>query len=138
MKKSNHYFFVTLFLLILLTGLVNSLTFPSFFKNFNNKLNDLSTTWVNIYPVQCNLNPWQQANPFSSFERFQNVKTDEKSQIKQYLQTKSINPITINIKKKYDIVCMSCSCPRGDEVDVLIYKKDLNKITGLGFNVMNQ
>lgn len=125
MKKTNTVITATvIFSLIFLVGtnvVAHRLYPPS----------ELMPVWASIEPIQCQQNPWELAT------YAKNPKYTEKDLIKKYLNGRGIRPLKIEISQKYEWVCNACSCPRGDEIAVEIYKKDLEKIQNLGFTVKN-
>ncbi|VVB77889.1 Uncharacterised protein [uncultured archaeon] len=89
--------------------------------------NQIGTAWMSMEPVQCNENAWQESQ-YSTGHKY-----NEKDSIKEYLEDNGVTVLHIKIQKKDKIVCMSCDCPRGDEVQVLIYRNDIEKMIKLGF-----
>jgi hypothetical protein len=94
------------------------------------------TSWVEIEPIQCLGNPWEHdwlnshKNDSSSYP-----KENEFEIIKDFYAKKGITVINVKSERKYEVVCLACSCPRGDVLSILIYDSDVDKMLALDFKL---
>ncbi len=97
-------------------------------------------SWVQIDPVQCGGNPWQQyweeqrkkACPDASKAcPFHDIK--EEAIIQQYYRTQGIEVSDVKSRKTHAIVCMACSCPRGDTLYLFVNNRDVEQMVKLGY-----
>ncbi len=97
--------------------------------------NEKQPQWFSIEPIQCGGNEWQQWQG-------ENLAVDgepltEKEIIGIWLKQKyGITAIDYASKQVSEIVCMACSCPRGDQVAVLVDSKDAAKMKAIGWAAM--
>jgi len=97
-------------------------------------------TWVEIDPIQCAGNPWEQdwleshPDDFTIFARpFLDKEVDI---IKNYY--KKLGIVIFDVKAVFwedVVVCESCSCPAGYTLYLLVSESDLNKMLDQGFKV---
>jgi hypothetical protein len=94
------------------------------------------TTWVEIDPIQCLGNPWEQDwleshnNDYASYPR-----DDEFEVIKDYYEKQGIAIFDVKSERKYEIVCEACSCPRGDSLSLLVSDSDVGVMLELGYKI---
>ncbi|MCR4369414.1 MAG: hypothetical protein NUV67_05920, partial [archaeon] len=85
------------------------------------------SSWFAIEPVQCGGNKWDEWGTLQLF-------ASEEARIAAWLeQENGIDVAEIKSRDKYEIVCEACSCPRGDEVAVLVNSGDYDKMQTLGW-----
>jgi len=109
-------------------------------KQLLNELNDLfglnlfeeETTWLSIEPIQCKGNAWEKWLAESDI-RFAKEPTEKEVLTVYFKNALNIELLDYKSQKKYDVVCMACNCPRGDEIFVKIYSKDKEKLIALGW-----
>ncbi len=79
-----------------------------------------TTTWLTTSPKQCGTNPWERARPV----RPNSVLDGEAGQIDTYFKTQGIKLAEVALLTATEprMVCMACSCPRGDVL--LVKAKD--------------
>jgi len=95
-------------------------------------------TFVSIDPVQCSSNPWEQwfAESGTEFcpEGSQCKPVSENEVITRYFEkVHGITVYSVESYQKYDLVCDACSCPRGDELRLLVNITDVEKMEALGW-----
>ena len=86
--------------------------------------------WFSYDPKQCGTNPWSQM-PFAC-----DSLDCEEFKIKSWLAKNGITVYDYASKQVSDIVCMACSCPRGDRVAALVESKDSAKMQALGWTLV--
>jgi len=90
--------------------------------------------WFSFGPKQCNSNPWDDS-------KYQRATCQgpgcpswgEENAIKLWLDDKGIKVYGYASHQKSEIVCAACSCPRGDEIAVLVNNSDSQKMVSLGW-----
>ena len=92
------------------------------------------TQWLYYSPVQCGENPWEIWHNGLDRQYFQQPL--EEDIVKEYYQT--IHNVQILEFKALQLapdtaVCLSCDCPRGDTLKILINKTDSEKMIELGW-----
>lgn len=104
-------------------------------------------TWVEIDPIQCGGNPWEifyseKGVAFDASTQLsvkpKPVERLDKSEdliIKDYYRAKGVEIFEVRSKKTHEIVCESCSCPRGDTLYLFVGDSDLEKILALGYKI---
>jgi len=78
-----------------------------------------SSVWFYIDPIQCGLNFWERAN-----------KT-----LAEHLAENNITVLKMVSTQQYEVVCLACTCPRGDRIHVLAAKAYSKRLRELGFKV---
>jgi hypothetical protein len=92
--------------------------------------------WVEIDPIQCLGNPWEQdwlkahEDDISSYP-----KDDEFEIIKEFYNREGVTILDIKGQRKYEFVCLACDCPRGDTLYLFIPGEHVDKISEFGFKV---
>ena len=114
--------------------------FNDYFELFQVIVAPEDKIWVSYEPVQCGTNPWEVWWNEGGSDQYgcklgqQCKELDEGQIITKYFENeKGIELFDIRISTKYEIVCEACSCPRGDEVQVLVNAFDLQEMFGLGW-----
>ncbi|VVB52714.1 Uncharacterised protein [uncultured archaeon] len=89
--------------------------------------------WVAVEPIQCGMNVWEKW-----YTAQQNKSDDigEAGILKQFFLT-NYNATVYAVKsiKKYEEVCMSCGCSRGDELRLLVDFKDFDLYKKMEFKL---
>ncbi len=85
-----------------------------------------SKSWFFIDPVQCGTNSWQTWNSEMNY-------SSEEVRIVAWLSNQSIVVYDLRHRQTADIVCLSCSCPRGDRVAILVSSTDKIQLETLGW-----
>ncbi len=94
-------------------------------------------TWVEIDPIQCGGNPWQQDWLFSNNKTYEYPRDRENEIITDYYSKKGIAIFAIKTKNTYEgkAICESCSCPEGYTLYLLVLDFDVNKMLGYEYKV---
>lgn len=87
-----------------------------------------SYAWVSIVPVQCGGNSWQSDSPIPE-------EVSELEVVKEFYQKQGITVFDIVSKRTHEIVCLACSCPRGDTLYLSVLKNDVPQMLKQGFVV---
>ncbi len=83
--------------------------------------------WLELTPIQCGGNPWEQWNSETLYKT-------ETERIKAWLsEVYKIKVYEVIKKDFYEIVCLACSCPRGDKIYVRTASENLLALQKLGF-----
>ena len=106
--------------------------------NVQNQSNPVQSKqiWMQINPVQCLENPWEQdwlkshSNDYNSYKN-----SNEFDVIKDYYKKQGIVIFDIRQERTMQIVCDACSCPRGDTIYISISDSDAGKMLNLGFKM---
>ncbi len=86
-----------------------------------------ANVWVSIDPVQCQGNPWDsEVVPEGS-------EGDEKIEITQFYMKQGIEVLAVESEQIHEIVCMACSCPRGDRIYLHVSETDAEQLIAQGF-----
>jgi hypothetical protein len=94
------------------------------------------TTWVEIEPVQCLENTWEQDWLRSHKNDYSSYPTDNEFEIiKDFYNKQGVTIIDVQSEKKYEVVCLACSCPRGDVLSLLVFDSDVESMLDLGFKL---
>jgi hypothetical protein len=88
--------------------------------------------WFYIKPAQCGENNWEK---WFASENQQKMK-DEKYMIIKYMESQGIKVEDYAWRRFTDVVCMGCSCPRGDEIAILVDARHSAKLKTLGWKKM--
>ena len=128
MKKLNNI------LIIVIAIIVIGGVFAYYFwqKNKEKKTSpSQNKVWVSINPVQCKGNPWEKNFP---------QENNDEDTIKKYYQSLkfTIYDIKITPSSPGTIVCMACSCPRGDTIKVMVSQADADKLISQGFKKVSK
>lgn len=95
--------------------------------------------WMNITPIQCLGNPWEQAWLEANdhdYDLWSALSDDEELDVfEDYYEDQGIIFYDIQVSWVYGSVCAACSCPRGDVISVLVDQEDVDFLTDLGFVV---
>ncbi|MCP3978622.1 MAG: hypothetical protein GY716_04715 [bacterium] len=78
---------------------------------------DGETVRLSRAPVQCGGNPWQREN-----------KT-----IEEYFRDLGVTLLELRLVQHEARVCMACSCPNGERLDVLVFEESVALMLELGF-----
>lgn len=84
-----------------------------------------NTVWMEMNPVQCMGNPWEQMSGY--------VKKEEADFVMKHFSGKGVSVKKVVFKKTMEYVCEACSCPRGDTMYLLIERASESKMADLGF-----
>ena len=88
------------------------------------------TEWFSIEPVQCGGNAWESWGTLKLF-------ATENDRITAWLEEeKGIIVSEVKSRQVSEVVCLACSCPRGDQIAVLANSSDAEKLIELGFAKM--
>lgn len=93
-------------------------------------------SWVQIDPIQCANNPWEQywieshGNDYSSLRGM-----DEFVIVKNYFEKQGIMIYEFNTARTYQTVQTSCSSPAGHTLYLLVSEEDVDKMLNLGFKL---
>ncbi|MDO8554075.1 MAG: hypothetical protein Q7S22_04670 [Candidatus Micrarchaeota archaeon] len=85
-----------------------------------------SKVWFLISPVQCGTNNWQTWNSEMNY-------SSEEVRIIAWLSNQSIVVYNLRHRETDEMVCLSCSCPRGDRVAILVSPSDNVRLETLGW-----
>ncbi len=89
--------------------------------------------WFSFDPKQCGSNPWETWG----LAKIQDYRNEEGLLKAWFSAVNGIEARGYASKRTNEIVCMSCSCPRGDRIAVLVDSKDSVKMAELGWAAMN-
>jgi len=84
--------------------------------------------------VQCLGNPWEQdwlesqGNDYSAYPKGQEAEV-----ITDYYEKQGVTVFDVRSEPKYEVVCMACSCPRGDVLKLEVSGSDVDPMLALGF-----
>lgn len=109
-------------------------------KSANSQGTSGEKKWLSFEPKQCGTNEWEQwlaerdSNlPEGAMEKTFNH-SSEKSVVSAWLEIKyDITAYDYASRQVSEIVCMSCSCPRGDEIAVLVDSSNSGKMEAMGW-----
>lgn len=73
--------------------------------------------WMSIAPIQCGGNAWQM----------------EHKSLRDYLADRGTEVLDLKSHTFADAVCLACSCPTGERIDVLIDEEDVDILLAEGF-----
>ena len=90
-------------------------------------------TWVQIDPVQCNENPWEQ--DLSGLDNIPPGSDMEFELVKGYYGEHGVAVSEIKRATTHGLVCQACSCPAGHTLYLLIPDESVERMTGLGFEI---
>ena len=76
-----------------------------------------SEQWMSIAPVQCGGNAWE---------------VEEKT-LEAYLEDQGVEVLDKRTTVFADAVCLACSCPTGERIDVLVSVNDVPTLLAEGF-----
>ena len=85
---------------------------------FNNNGDATHRVWMSIAPVQCGGNAWQM---------------EEKS-LEDYLKDRGAEIFDQRSRTFAEAVCLACSCPTGERIDVLINEDHVDILLAEGFH----
>jgi hypothetical protein len=85
--------------------------------------------WFSIKPAQCGENTWEEWFKSKSQEKIK----DEKYIIIKYMESQGIKVEDYAWHNFTETVCAACSCPRGDEIAILVDSKHAEKLKTLGW-----
>ncbi len=94
--------------------------------------------WFSFEPKQCGTNEWEVYIGEIARNTPPNagapLPSSEEEKVKFWLLGKhNIEIQGFASKKVYDIVCLACSCPRGDVIAVLVDSRNAEKMLGIGW-----
>ena len=90
--------------------------------------------WVEIAPIQCLGNPWEQDWLKSHADNYSGYPKDREFEvIKDYYKRQGIVILDVKSRQKYEVVCLACTCPRGDALYLLVNAIDSEKMLALGY-----
>lgn len=91
-------------------------------------------TWVQMDPIQCLYNPWEKGLTHEEvYEKFGPDGENEPQFIAEYYKNQGITFHEIQLAETHQMVCLACSCERGDTLYVLVDDEDLGNILELNF-----
>ena len=73
--------------------------------------------WMSIAPIQCGGNAWEI----------------EEQTIEDYLEDRGADVLNIETSTFTEAVCLACSCPNGQRIDILINEDDVSILLVEGF-----
>ena len=80
-------------------------------------------------PVQCGGNPWA-----AWAQNVSGIDSEAQALRLYYASQHNISIVALSNRTVYEIVCMACSCPRGDEYEATVYARDYGALLALGWN----
>jgi hypothetical protein len=93
-------------------------------------------TWVATEPTQCLTNPWEQdwlARHGNNYDAYPRDEESQQAIIVEYYARLGIDVGAVLSLPKYEIVCMACSCPRGDTLYLLVSEDHAGWMVGMGY-----
>lgn len=94
----------------------------------------LQKTWVEIDPIQCLGNPWEQDWLKSHNDDYSTYPHGGET-IKDYYKKYGVIIYDVKSEKTHDFVCEGCNCPIGNTLYFLIPNSAISQMTELGFKV---
>ncbi|MBS3068978.1 hypothetical protein J4441_01285 [Candidatus Micrarchaeota archaeon] len=92
-----------------------------------------ATVWLSYEPIQCGGNPWQIWEAESG-RQYIRAPTEEEILTAYYLQVYGVEILQYQSRYTHGIVCLACSCPRGDTISIEVYEKSKAKMLSLGWS----
>ena len=88
-------------------------------------------SWVQINPIQCQGNPWEESLRGEGIEA-----SDESVLIRDYYSGQGIEVFEVRKEdKSTEVVCLSCSCLRGDILHLLVSDDDVPEMLEIGYKL---
>jgi len=121
-----------IFGIALALGLLALLASYGLFVLENGSPNSGSTKILYYSPIQCGGNPWEiwYTNGGIFFIK---APTEQELVHAYYSNVYNVQILSFETKKVSDIVCLACSCPRGDIIIVSTSSSDAQKMLSLGW-----
>jgi hypothetical protein len=92
--------------------------------------------WVATEPTQCLTNPWEQewlARHDGNYAAYPRDLEAQEAIIAAYYAGLGVEVEAIVSRPKYEVVCLACSCPRGDTLYLLVAEDDAEMMELLGY-----
>lgn len=102
------------------------------------------TVWVAIEPRQCLTNPWEQdwlQQSGGAYEDYPKdpmrpgLEPEELEIIQDYYARLGVVVSDGTTRKKYEVVCMACSCPEGHTLYLQVRPQDVRTMVAFGYRV---
>lgn len=116
--------------------LLTAVALPSCIDGGGGLLAPEPRTWVATEPIQCLGNPWEQdwlrdhGNDYGAYPRDAD---SQKAIIVEYYALFGVDVARVLSVPKFEVVCLACSCPRGDTLFLLVDRDDEDVMLALGF-----
>ena len=96
-------------------------------------IKEAEVEWLEYAPKQCKSNPWDEW--YATGEVLYEIEPEEEQLVRDWLSNEfNVGVQAYSVKGNEDaVVCLACSCPRGDTIRVMVYEEDVSKMLEIGF-----